>query len=218
VLFSPRKDTTALQFYADLAEQAKEGLFMTFAFGINNLFREVYRNSGAPFRMALLEKKTRSMEDGPEKEAEELAIDQLRSLPENIFAIGNFIRTNELDGWVKEKLTGLNKNVNYVHNKFMLIDPLCDDPIVIAGSANFSEASTIQNDENMLIIRGNTAVADIYFGEFMRMFSHFSFRESLTWRTVNQPPKPLSTGDWWKDSFGDTPRSSRRKFFARVSS
>lgn len=57
----------------------------------------------------------------------------------------------------------------------MLVDPLSDNPIVIAGSANFSDASTIQNDENMVIIRQNKRVADIYFGEFMRLFSHFSF-------------------------------------------
>ena len=35
-------------------------------------------------------------------------------------------------------------------------------------------------------------------------------------RDENEPPKPLSTGDWWKDSFGDTPRSSRRRYFAQV--
>jgi phosphatidylserine/phosphatidylglycerophosphate/cardiolipin synthase-like enzyme len=138
-------------------------------------------------------------------------------MPENVFAIGNFIRTNKFDGWVMEKLTGLNTNVRYVHNKFMLIDPIGNDPIVVTGSANFSDASTTNNDENMLIIRGNKRVADIYLGEFMRLFSHYSFRESLTWRKADEPPKPLETGDWWEDSFGDTPRSSRRKYFAQVS-
>jgi phosphatidylserine/phosphatidylglycerophosphate/cardiolipin synthase-like enzyme len=168
-----------------------------------------------------MEKKTRSMsektpEDRAKKKAEEEAIQQLRNLPENVFAIGSFIETNEFDGWVKEQLTGLNPMVKYIHNKFMLIDPLSQSPIVITGSANFSDASTTNNDENMLIIKGNKRVADIYLGEFMRLFSHFSFRESLAWRKPNDPPKPLSTGGWWKDSFGDSPRSSRRKFFAKV--
>jgi phosphatidylserine/phosphatidylglycerophosphate/cardiolipin synthase-like enzyme len=44
----------------------------------------------------------------------------------------------------------------------MLVDPLCDDPLIITGSANFSDASTTKNDENMLVIRGDTRVADIY--------------------------------------------------------
>lgn len=218
VLFSPRQNLDALDFYAKMATNAKDGLFMTFAFGMNKIFREVYENSTAPMRLALMEKKTRPMEDGPAKDAEEKFIDDLRKKTENVFAIGDFIRTNEFDGWVKERLTGLNTNVRYIHNKFMLVDPLGNDPIVIAGSANFSVASTEDNDENMLVIRGNKRVADIYLGEFMRLFSHFSFRESLKWRKPDEPPKPLSTDDWWADNFGNTPRSSRRKFFAQVAS
>ena len=171
-------------------------------------------NRDGPTALALMEAKTRAMEDGPEKEAEERAIDELRRLNQNIFAIGAFIRTNEFDGWVKERLTGLNTNVRYVHNKFMLIDPLGDDPIVIAGSANFSDASTDENDENMLIVKGNRRVADIYLGEFMRLYSHHAFRESLTFEDATPTPKPLRTDDWWRDYFGGSSRSLRRQFFA----
>jgi phosphatidylserine/phosphatidylglycerophosphate/cardiolipin synthase-like enzyme len=58
----------------------------------------------------------------------------------------------------------------------MIIDPLGEDPLVITGSANFSDASTRKNDENMLVIRGDKRVADIYLSEFMRLFNHFQFR------------------------------------------
>ena len=115
-------------------------------------------------------------------------------MPENVFAVGEFIRTNKIDGWVKERLTGLNTNVRFVHNKFLLVDPLTDDPVVVAGSANFSEASTIDNDENMVITRGNRRVADIYLGEFMRLYSHHAFREFLQRRNPEEPPKPLAHG------------------------
>ena len=216
VLFSPRSNLDALQWYADLAMSAKEGLFMTFAFGINDIFKEVYDKSTASLRFALLDKKTRSFRDPAEKVKEQQRIQQLRNKPENIFAIGNFIRTNKIDGWFKEKLTDLNFHVRYIHNKFMLIDPLSNNPTVVAGSANFSNASTTNNDENMVICKGNTRVADIYLGEFMRLYSHYAFRESLAWRKPDDPPKPLRTDDWWKDHFGNTPRSARRKFFARV--
>jgi phosphatidylserine/phosphatidylglycerophosphate/cardiolipin synthase-like enzyme len=137
-------------------------------------------------------------------------------MPENVFAIGDFIRTNAIDGWVKERLTGLNSHVRFVHNKFMLVDPLGHDPIVVAGSANFSDASTRRNDENMVITRGNQRVADIYLGEFMRLYSHHAFRESLQWRNLGDSPKPLRTDDWWDGYFGNTPRSTRRRFFARL--
>lgn len=215
-VFSPRKSLDALETYKKLALSAKSGLFMTFAFGINEIFKEVYKTGKAPLRFALLEKTSRPMKDGPEKDAEIKDIQVLRNMPENVFAIGDFIKTNEFDGWLKEKLSGLNSAVNYVHNKFMMIDPLSNNPIIITGSANFSDASTINNDENMVIIKGNKRVADIYLGEYMRLFSHHAFRESLKWRKLNEQPKPLRTDDWWTDNFGDTPRSSRRKFFAKV--
>jgi phosphatidylserine/phosphatidylglycerophosphate/cardiolipin synthase-like enzyme len=214
-IFSPRKSLDTLNWYADLARNANDSLFMTFAFGMPDVFKDVYANAQAHLRFALLEQKTRSMKAGPEKKAEEDRIQQLRNKPENVFAVGDFIRTNEVDGWLQERLSGLNAHVRYVHNKFMLVDPLGDDPIVICGSANFSEASTIRNDENMLVVRGNTRVADIYLGEFMRLYSHFAFRESLQWRKPDDPPKPLRTDDWWRDYFGNTPRSRRRVCFAR---
>ena len=58
----------------------------------------------------------------------------------------------------------------------MLVDVLTDDPLIFSGSANFSTNSLLNNDENMLLIRGNQAVADIYLGEFVRLFNHFYFR------------------------------------------
>lgn len=215
VLFSPRKNLDALEWYADRALNAQRGLFMTFAFGMNDIFKNVYANGQAPFRLALMERLTRPMKPGPERDAEERRIQILRNMTENVFAVGGFISTNKIDGWVKERLSGLNSHVRYVHNKFMLVDPLTDDPLVIAGSANFSDASTRRNDENMVVTRGNRRVADIYLGEFMRMYSHHAFRESLQWRDPDDPPKPLKTGDWWRDYFGETQRSTRRKYFAR---
>ncbi|MEM8929368.1 MAG: phospholipase D-like domain-containing protein [Bacteroidota bacterium] len=216
IVFSPRKNLDALHWYADLAKNAKEGLFMTFAFGMNDVFKEVYENGQAPFRVALLDKLTRGFRNPNDKIAEVNRMQALRNKKENVFAVGNFVRTHKIDGWLKEKLTNLNFHVRYIHNKFMLIDPLSDEPIVVGGSANFSSASTVKNDENMLVIKGNTRVADIYLGEFMRLHAHHAFRESLAWRKPDNPPRPLRTGNWWEDYFGTTPRSIRRKFFARI--
>jgi phosphatidylserine/phosphatidylglycerophosphate/cardiolipin synthase-like enzyme len=81
--------------------------------------------------------------------------------------------------WVREtnaKQLQINQHVSYIHSKFLLMDPLGSDPIVVTGSANFSVASTNDNDENMVIIRGDKRVADIYFTEFNRLFNHYYFR------------------------------------------
>ena len=217
VIFSPRGSLEVLDWYAERAREATGGLFMTFAFGMNDVFKEVYRNGKAPLRFALMEKEVRPMKAGPKKDAEIDAIKNLRFMDENLFAIGSHFRANKFDTWLAERLTGLNSHVRYIHNKFMLLDPLSDDPIVIGGSANFSSASTKQNDENMLVVRGNKRVADIYLGEFMRLYSHHAFREFANRRGSAMPKlNHLRRDDWWRDYFGAGNRSRRRAYFAGV--
>lgn len=217
VVFSPRTGMEVLENYAGMARSARHALFMTFAFGMNEEFRKVYQTARTPLRYALMEKACMAGKDREKFEREKKEIEAIRRKKENVFAIGNMIRTNRFDGWLRERLTGLNSNVKYIHNKFMLIDPLGKNPIVVTGSANFSVASTKNNDENMVIVRGNQRVADIYLGEYMRLFSHYSFRESLQWRDPLEKPKYLRTDDWWKDYFRDNARGARRKYFAQVS-
>lgn len=90
-------------------------------------------------------------------------------------APGAKLSKGDLEFFLGESLTGFNNNY-YVHDKFLLIDPLGKDPIVVTGTANFSKSSQNTNDENMIVIRGNERVADVYFGEFMRIFDHFYSR------------------------------------------
>jgi phosphatidylserine/phosphatidylglycerophosphate/cardiolipin synthase-like enzyme len=218
-VFSPRTNLDVLNRYRDLAMEGKDGICMTFAFGINKLFKEVYKTSPSTLRFALLEKKTRAYpkDKKADQKKDEQEVQLLRNMPENIFSIGSFIKDNKLDGWLKERLSGLNKNVNYVHNKFMLVDPLGKDPIVLAGSANFSDASTKNNDENMLLIRGDKRVADIYLGEFMRLWKHHSFRESRTFKkNLDTNSNLLDTGNWWEKYFEDTDNAARRIYFSKA--
>ena len=100
----------------------------------------------------------------------------------------------------------------------MLIDPLGEDPLVVSGSANFSESSTTKNDENMLIIRGNTRVADIFLGEFMRLFNHFQSRNKSNELSDEESSatKFLEPDDGWLDNYytPDTPEWNERLLFA----
>ncbi|HEX2054162.1 MAG TPA: phospholipase D-like domain-containing protein, partial [Actinomycetota bacterium] len=215
-IFSPRTSLEALEWYVSLAAGAKQGLFATFAFGMHERFQEVYRTSKAPMRYALLEKEVRPMAPGPARERAVEAIRKLRFLPENRFAVGAYLKLNAFDRWRAEKLSGLNHAVQYLHTKYLLVDPLGPDPIVVTGSANFSDSSTTDNDENMLVVRGNRRVAEIYLGEFMRMYNHFAFREwaaSPQAQRAGFSPSHLRTDDWWREYFGDTERSHQRQFF-----
>ena len=97
--------------------------------------------------------------------------------------------------------------MSYIHSKFLLSDPLGADPIVVTGSANFSDASTNENDENMLVIRGNQRVADIYFTEFNRLFNHYYFRSVVESQKRRDPNVNmdaslfLAEGDAWLDKY-----------------
>jgi phosphatidylserine/phosphatidylglycerophosphate/cardiolipin synthase-like enzyme len=217
VILSPQQTLAALDWYAGRAKAAQEALFMTFAFGMSTRFKDAYRNGQAPLRYALLDKLLASGIPAAKRTAAEAEMLALRRQVENRFAVGNLLATNKFDRWVREVLTGLNTHVRFIHTKIALIDPLGRDPVVITGSANFSEASTTENDENMLVIRGNRRVADIYLGEFMRLWSHYAFRE---WAAAQDDPaetkfKFLDVGNtWWRSYFGNTARSRQRAYFS----
>ncbi len=217
VLMSPQSSDAALRWYADRAKTAEGALFMTFAFGMNALFQDAYRNGRAPLRYALLDKLLGpGIPKAKVAEAEQV-MKRLRFAKENRFAVGNRLATNRFDRWLKESLTGLNLHVQYIHTKFMLIDPLGPDPVVVSGSANFSASSTTDNDENMLVIRGNRRVADVYLGEYMRLWNHYAFREWAAKQTTLPADTAFAHLDvrdrWWREYFGDTARSRQRRYF-----
>ena len=70
----------------------------------------------------------------------------------------------------------------------------------------------------MLVIRGSRRVADIYFTEFLRIYTHHAFRESLTfkqqpasqWKPNYLAEKPT----WQKDYFtAGNDRCLRRLYY-----
>jgi phosphatidylserine/phosphatidylglycerophosphate/cardiolipin synthase-like enzyme len=190
---------------------------MTFAFGMHDLFQDAYANGRARLRYALMEKMSGPTKTDAQRRANERKIIALRRMEENKFAIGGYLSQGAFDQWLKETLSGLNTHVRFVHTKYMLIDPLGNDPLIVSGSANFSEASTKDNDENMLIIRGDTRVADIYLGEFMRMYNHFAVRDWLSQPQAQQDaefPHLDEQDQWWRRYFDTSFASRQRQYFA----
>jgi hypothetical protein len=224
-IFSPRSDLASLDFYAELAGNAKRALFMTFAFGMNDRFVTVYDQEDDVLRFALMEKKG----NGAQFKQQAADVDRVRRHRNTVVSVGNRVALNNFDRWLEEidRLSD-EQHVLFVHTKYMVIDPLGDDPIIVIGSANFSAASSNKNDENMLMIRGNNAVADVYLGEFMRLFSHYAFRESLQFKENTTPAgavkrKFLSETPDWIDGGGNpnasyfapgTDRTLRRLYFS----
>jgi phosphatidylserine/phosphatidylglycerophosphate/cardiolipin synthase-like enzyme len=217
-LFSPRADESVLQHYADSIKAAKQSVFITAPFGLAPQIRAAFAVDRDIPRYLLLETAGQEAKLG-------------RGDPDLQIAAGAYL--GEPGGWhqfLQEHLTGLNDHVKYIHTKYLLIDPLTDDPTVITGSANFSPNSTTDNDENMLVIRGNTRVADIYLSEFMRLFTHLKFRFDLVGKSkAARAPNPAEPdvsaskhlhedNAWTKDYFkAASPKARERQLFSGAS-
>jgi phosphatidylserine/phosphatidylglycerophosphate/cardiolipin synthase-like enzyme len=210
-LFSPRGEDS-LQWYADRMSEGKEIVCFMVAFTLAENFEPFLEADSNVLRYVLSDKKL--------KQGDLITRDN-----DVLYAAGAKFDGSELPDFRSEKLTGLNNNL-YIHDKFMLIDPLGEDPTTVTGSANFSKSSQTNNDENMLVIRSDKRVADLYFGEFMRLFNHHYARYLAAKIEAEQKAKKKSTkakkgsgGYLWPDSswvsanFGDGPKSRRRQYF-----
>jgi len=86
-----------------------------------------------------------------------------------------------------------------IHAKTMVIDPWSRTPTVLFGSANFSEPSCRENDENSFLVRGNQRLAAILTTEFMRMFDHYksrSFINQISTHTAGSESYLKEDGSW----------------------
>lgn len=235
-VFSPRTALKVLDTYFEMIDTAKSVACITLAFGVAKGLKAKLTDNRPEDQIIfmLLEKEDRppaprkpkpGAAAKPKKKPEPFVRLTARN---NVYqAFGAFLPRDPLYAWVRQetnaKLLKLGKHVAYIHSKFLLMDPLGDDPIVVTGSANFSEASTTGNDENMLIIRGGRRVADIYFTEFNRLFNHYYFR------AVHQKAAGMSraapgdnlflreTPEEWLAAYRPgTLRSKRVQMFARM--
>lgn len=176
-IFSPRSGLDPMNLYRDLLSKATGLACATFPFTVAASFTAALKLNGpsGPLVFLLLDTASGSK--------------TTLTAANNVYeAAGSEIAT-PLGRWSKETDSGhlgLNVHVNFIHCKFLLHDPLGSDPIIVSGSANFSDASTNVNDENMIVVRGNTRVADIYFTEFNRLFNHYYFRY-ITEITAGKP-------------------------------
>ena len=175
-VFSPRKNDAMLDWYAQRIKDSKQTVMFTAAFGVTAKLAKAFAEDKPFLRYILMEKPPSAASRPLLKRDKDVQIAYGA-------ALGMKTLHSKIPGWKLDKWF-LNEGsyryegfVFYVHTKILLVDPLSDDPLIFSGSANFSKNSLVNNDENMLLIRGNTRVADIYMTEFDRIFRHFYFRD-----------------------------------------
>ena len=121
-----------------------------------------------------------------------------------------------LEGWLKENMKGQKGNL-LVHTKAVVTDFTTDAPTIISGSHNLSTSASNGNDENYLIIRGDTDLADRYGLELLRFYEHYRFRYFAKKLELKQV-SPLAVDDSWTNDYyveGDLRQLSRLRFAGR---
>jgi phosphatidylserine/phosphatidylglycerophosphate/cardiolipin synthase-like enzyme len=66
-----------------------------------------------------------------------------------------------------------------IHDKILVIDPFTDESVVVTGSHNLGFKASYSNDENLVIVRGNRAVAEAYAAHVLDVYEHYRWRYRL---------------------------------------
>jgi hypothetical protein len=61
----------------------------------------------------------------------------------------------------------------HIHSKVVVIDPFGDKPVVMTGSHNLGHKASIANDDNLMIIEGNAAIAAAYAVNIIAIYQNF---------------------------------------------
>jgi phosphatidylserine/phosphatidylglycerophosphate/cardiolipin synthase-like enzyme len=113
-----------------------------------------------------------------------------------------------------------------IHDKIVVIDPLSDNCVVITGSHNLGYKASYANDENLLIIKGNRALATVYMVHILDVQDHYKFRaileqqafERATGKAGEKPPVGkgiLDVDGTWQDKyFTGTPNAEQAYFLS----
>jgi phosphatidylserine/phosphatidylglycerophosphate/cardiolipin synthase-like enzyme len=209
-ILSPQSDDTMLHLYASLCEGAKS-LLVSAPFALSPIILKVLSKKNEQAARFMLLDKIGSL-GGPEE------VNVIEGDPSNSIAVATTL-SSPLHDFQKNLLEGKESFHHagiHIHSKIFAIDPFGSDPIIVTGSANFSNNSTVVNDSNTLIIRGSTAIADIYACEFMRMFEHYHFRAKQAGKIKAGKPMALSETDAWSAKFyvKDSKEERDRRLFA----
>jgi PLD-like domain len=191
-VFSPRSTgSPLLTGYGDTFDTAVSSAHITGAFGLNKVFRDRLGVDRDVVRTVLLDQKA----DPPIPSAD----------PDVRVSWGDYLHHVTFEQWAAERLTNFNSWVKFIHTKIILVDPLTDAPVTLTGSANYSDNSTIDNEENTVMIRGDSAaarrVADIYLTEYQRLFMHFVFRDWAAAGAAGTSTGVLAEDDSWSGRY-----------------
>ena len=101
--------------------------------------------------------------------------------------------------WVPE-LLGMSM-VN-VHSKVVVIDPFGEKPVVMTGSHNLGPKASRANDDNLVIVEGNSELAQAYAVNIIAIFQQYRWRHYAQQHTGDQNAwHGLQDDDKWQTGY-----------------
>lgn len=108
---------------------------------------------------------------------------------------------NDQFGYWEKELLKLGPSAHaIIHDKIVVIDPFSPNCTVITGSHNLGYRASYNNDENLLIIRGNRPLAEAYAAHIMDVYDHYRWRYILQQKGA-AAWTGLATDDRWQDKY-----------------
>lgn len=169
VFFSPHStsDRSDLDRLTEIAKQAQSSrLFMTFRMTDHALISAMLDDSKPVFGVA--DRVYRGNDDSGDR----LLFDEAHTADPRVVACNGPLDDEPEEGVLFREMQrdGFNP---LVHHKILLLDWDTPDCVVVTGSANYSANSTAHNDENTLIVHGDERLAEEYFVEFCKLYTHW---------------------------------------------
>jgi hypothetical protein len=87
-----------------------------------------------------------------------------------------------------------------IQGRIVVVDPLSEDCAVITGSHSLGSRASSQNDENLLIIRGNRALAEACATHVMDVYGQCRWRYTVQKHGIHAW-SGLETRDTWQDKY-----------------
>jgi hypothetical protein len=110
--------------------------------------------------------------------------------------------------WIPELLKAPTARA-MVHSKVLVIDPFGHHPVVITGSHNLSTAASGKNDENLVIIENDHALAIAYAINIQTIYKQYRFRTTQ----VSHKYPGLEDDDTWQQTYMSPRRVQERAFW-----
>ncbi len=159
IRFSPVSHLHLLDQASELIAQAQSSIFVSAPFGLD---QQVVNS--------LINNDLGVLEYGLSNNTAEKKISELK------FRNTRFFVPSKLETYMGKKWDAKAFGKHKIHSKTLVVDPFSNNPKIIVGTANFSSASCVKNDENFFFIEGDQRLAAIITTEFIRMWEHYKNR------------------------------------------